>query len=85
MWRCSYCGRRFEDRDDGINHARAQHSRDYTTCEHVPQWPRESGALQSVASAIRTLRFMMPRCAGRVGASHSGRHQRPGGAVRGPE
>ena len=46
MWRCSYCWRRFEDRDDGINHARAQHSRDYTTCEYVPQRPRESGALQ---------------------------------------
>ena len=32
MWRCDYCRARFGDRDTGINHARARHSRDYTAC-----------------------------------------------------
>lgn len=37
MWRCNYCRKRFQDRDDGINHAGASHSRDYTTCEYLPR------------------------------------------------
>ena len=36
MWRCEYCRKTFDDRDDSINHARAQHSRDYTACRYVP-------------------------------------------------
>ena len=36
MWRCDYCRARFEDRDTGINHARARHSRDYTACRQEP-------------------------------------------------
>jgi hypothetical protein len=36
MWRCELCWRTFGIRDDGINHARAQHSRDYTACRYVP-------------------------------------------------
>jgi hypothetical protein len=35
MWRCDYCRATFEDRDLGINHARARHSRDYTACRLV--------------------------------------------------
>jgi hypothetical protein len=35
MWRCDYCRASFDDRDTGINHARARHSRDYTACRQV--------------------------------------------------
>jgi hypothetical protein len=35
MWRCDYCRAMFDDRDTGINHARARHSRDYTACRQV--------------------------------------------------
>jgi hypothetical protein len=35
MWRCDYCRARFDDRDTGINHVRARHSRDYTACRQV--------------------------------------------------
>jgi hypothetical protein len=35
MWRCDYCRKEFDDRVDCINHARARHSRDYTTCNGV--------------------------------------------------
>jgi hypothetical protein len=35
MWRCDYCWAEFDDRDAGINHARARHSRDYTACRQV--------------------------------------------------
>ena len=42
MWRCGYCRKRFNDRDEGINHARAEHSRDYATCEYVPS-PEPTG------------------------------------------
>ena len=31
-WRCTYCRATFPDLDHCINHARARHGRDYTTC-----------------------------------------------------
>ncbi len=37
MWRCSCCRKRFEERGDGINHARAYQNRDYTACEYIPR------------------------------------------------
>ena len=49
MWRCEYCRKRFDDRVDCINHARARHSRDYTTCSclHLgrPSAPRRTDTL----------------------------------------
>jgi hypothetical protein len=49
MWRCDYCRTRFDDRDTGINHARARHSRDYTACCPVP--PKEPGQSGTVRRA----------------------------------
>lgn len=47
MWRCDYCRARFDDRDTGINHARARHSRDYTACRPVPpEEPGQSGTVR---------------------------------------
>jgi hypothetical protein len=47
MWRCDYCRARFDDRDTGINHARARHSRDYTACRPVSaDEPGQSGAVR---------------------------------------
>ena len=35
MFRCVVCHRRFDDRAQTVNHARAQHSRDFTACRVV--------------------------------------------------
>ena len=54
MWRCSYCRKAFDDHVDCINHARAQHSRDYTTCTCLLPSP-PSGLAQAITAARRLI------------------------------
>ena len=43
MFGCAVCHRRFDTRANTVNHARAQHSRDYTACRVVTLCCRACG------------------------------------------
>jgi hypothetical protein len=63
MWRCDYCRARFDERDAGINHARARHSRDYTAC-------REVGASDASGPGARWRLRWLPGTRGGTGLPH---------------
>jgi len=54
MFRCVVCHRRFDDRVSTVNHARAQHSRDYTACRVVMLSCRACGREFLTEEAWRT-------------------------------
>jgi hypothetical protein len=59
MWRCDYCRAMFDDRDTGINHARARHGRDYTACRQVTGDGAERPGGPSRTRRIPSLRGVM--------------------------
>ena len=61
MWRCSCCRKRFEERGDGIDHARASHSRDYTACEYAPRRLTRARGLSVLLAPIGAVAALLTR------------------------
>lgn len=59
MWRCDYCRAMFDDRDTGINHARARHGRDYTACRQVTGDGKGRAGLPTRTRWLPSLRGVM--------------------------